>query len=130
MGDMKAFKSFEAAGTGGNFSMAGAEIELAKQISELLFSHYAGYMWHVEADMTNRPYGVKIALPVLMPVGKHYVIPIRLLVTHEDTIKYTVRAGGEILERYKIPRTGIKMGLDQFLTARVIAKPNLRANGR
>lgn len=76
------------------------DIALAKAVAEVLMGHYAGHMWQVSA--CYRTGIVKIRLPFL-PQNWHYIIRIDEL-KGDPTLRSVMRAGGEILERYKVPR--------------------------
>lgn len=97
---------------------------LCASVMEDLQRFYPGYAWAirvagggVDANGRKKPKGVEIKLPVLMPPNKSYVIPAHMLMKDVNTSTRLVReAGGHILERYNIPRTGFT--LDPFLIAR------------
>lgn len=94
------------------------EVSLAKAIGDVLFAHYPGYLWAVKVDLHGKTKAAMVQLPILMPARMHYTIPARFLTSENEMMRIVRNAGGEILERYKIPRTGIRFGQSAFLQAR------------
>jgi hypothetical protein len=101
------------------------EIEASKQIGRVLADRYPGYMWSVEVHLRGAFRGAKISLPILIGPSKGYVIPSRFLMSEGSATRAIIRAGGEILERFNVPRSGINLGMARFLDAKA-----LTANGR
>lgn len=78
---------------------ASADVATAKRIGELLNHHYCGHPWFVSVDSHQ---GIAyICIPVLMREWR-YIIPLTKL-----TDKAVIEAGGQILERYNMPRSTI-----------------------
>lgn len=94
------------------------EIAASKQIGRVLADHYSGYMWSVEVNLSGKARGAKISLPILTGPAKCYVIPAAYLANEGTATRAIIRAGGEILERFKIPRSGINLGMARFLDAK------------
>lgn len=102
---------------------AGYDLALTKRIAETLERHYPSHPWMVEVSHAQ---GVAyISLPIVMKRNRKFVL-------HTDRLKAdpglraVVRAGGEILERHNVPRSGFR--LDHFLRARAanpINRPRL-----
>lgn len=84
---------------------------VARRAMALLKTTYPGHLWFVEVD--HRQGIVKISIPILMGVTQFYVINLK---TTELTPGEIIYAGGEILERYRLPRTRFNLGA--FLEAR------------
>jgi hypothetical protein len=84
---------------------------VARRAMGVLYTHYAGHMWQVQSD--TKKHLLKISIPILMGVCHWYVINLKI---HELTPNLIVRAGGEILERYGLPRGRFELG--SFLEAR------------
>ncbi len=82
---------------------------VATKIFEDLERHYPGHNWHVLCDLEKG--GVAIGLPTLMAFNDVYWIRMRDL-----TPVQVARAGGELLERYRLPRGRFELG--SFLEAR------------
>lgn len=84
----------------------------ARRAMSLLLTTYPGYPWCVEHDTKQ---GIcKISIPILMGICNWYVLNLGThcaMSTHD-----VVTAGGEILERYRCPRTGFNIAA--FLEAR------------
>lgn len=81
-----------------------AELRLCKEFANVLNRHYPGHPWSVEV-MVDQSIAT-IGIPPLLGVNWAYVL-------HLDKIdvdyKQVVEAGGEILERFHIPRSGIDL---------------------
>jgi hypothetical protein len=107
------------------------ELQMCACVMEALQRYYPGHVWMVRAggggeDKFGRekPRGIEIKIPAIMPVNKCYVIPMPMLLKSENEFMKRVRdAGGEICERYNLPRSGFE--LDPFLIAR---NANLRSS--
>jgi hypothetical protein len=93
------------------------ELLVAKGVFALLQQHYGGHLWFV--DCSTQRGGVAISIPILL--GGNWVYFIRLADLDSAAV---VRAGGEILERYRLPRAPFELG--SFLTAR--ARYSIMAN--
>src|SRR5262249_43133947 len=85
------------------------ELWAARRVFELLKSHYPGHLWAVDFSLARG--GAAISIPILL--GGNWVYFIRLA---DLTPAMVVRAGGEILERYRLPRGRFELG--SFLGAR------------
>ncbi len=96
-----------------------ADENLCNLTMEVLQRHYAGHQWKVESDA--RQGILKIQIHALMGDTLHYVLLLDNLDGPATFAAAVVRAGGEILERYGLPRG--PMDLDAFLEARA-ATPN------
>lgn len=85
--------------------VAKADLALARRIGEVLQFHYPGH-----AFMVQVMHGQGIAtinIPILMGQWQHVI---KLYDLKSDPgMKSVVRAAGEILERYKMPRQGFSM---------------------
>lgn len=75
------------------------DMQTARGVGRLLHSHYAGHFWSVEVDSRQ---GVCLIGIVLLLGNWKYKLPLASM-TPADVI----RAGGEILERFNIPRSSI-----------------------
>jgi len=85
------------------------EMWVARSVFALLQRHYGGHLWFIDASVARG--GVAISIPILL--GGNWVYFIKLA---DLTPGEVVRAGGEILERYRLPRGRFELG--SFLTAR------------
>jgi hypothetical protein len=100
----------ERNGTHGDEHIA-ADMDMAKQVGECLHKHYRGHFWAVHVDSKQ---GVcLISIPVLLGNWK-YLIKLRDL-----TPLAVFNAGGEILERFNIPRSALDVAA--FCEARKLA---------
>lgn len=82
---------------------ARADVFLAKHIGERLNHWYPGHAWFVEVSHVS---GIaKISIPLVMGPDRAFVLHIKAI--HSDpSMSLVMKAGGEILERYKMPRAG------------------------
>lgn len=88
-----------------------ADMATSKWVAEVLHSHYRGHFWAVSTDSKQ---GVcLITIPILLGNWK-WCIPLGKL-----TPAMVIKAGGEILERFDIPRSRIDVAA--FCTARLKA---------
>jgi len=79
------------------------DISLARAIGERLNHWYPGHPWYVE---TSHAGGIaKISIPMVMGAVNCYVLHINDLKS-DPSFGSVMKAGGEILERYKMPRAG------------------------
>jgi hypothetical protein len=85
------------------------ELAVAKAVFDTLEAAYPGHFWFVDCDLAKG--GVCIAIPILM--GGNWVFFIRLPDLNDRMV---VMAGGEVLERYRLARGGMRP--DQFVDAR------------
>jgi hypothetical protein len=92
---------------------AAADMRIAEAIGETLFSHYPGHVWQVHVDSKQGVAFIKLA--VLMRGGWKYILKLRDL-NSDPGLRCVIRAGGEILERFNIPRSGFD--LSSFMSAR------------
>lgn len=77
----------------------------AAAIGRVLHQHYRGHYWNVIVD--SRPHAgiAKIWISILMSAGCPYIL--HLVDAHSPW--HVIRAGGELLERFKIPRSTIDL---------------------
>jgi hypothetical protein len=92
--------------------IARQETEMAFAIAEELLKHYPGHPWTVKVKKWANPQrtilgGAMVSIPVLMPEGSGYNIPLVLLRDAHSFVRNVKKAGGEILERYQLPRSGV-----------------------
>jgi hypothetical protein len=79
-----------------------ADLALTKKIAAVIQSHYYGHAWAVQVKHEQGI--VAINIPLFMG-NNYYTIPLRLL-NSDPGLRLVIRACGEILERYNIPRCG------------------------
>lgn len=98
---------------GGKDPHVGHDLALTKMIAETLERHYPSHPWMVEVSHAQ---GVAyISLPIIMKRNQRFVLHVDRLKS-DPGLRSVVRAGGEILERHSVPRSGFR--LDHFLHAR------------
>jgi hypothetical protein len=93
----------------GSHERARADLATARAVRRILDTAYPGHDWEVVAD-SGQGY-VAFRIPALMGVNFAYLIKGRDL-----TPEAVLKGGGELLERYRLPRE--KFDLDRFLEAR------------
>jgi hypothetical protein len=93
----------------GSRARAAADVAAAKTVRRILDAAYPGHDWEVLAD-SGQGY-VAFRIPALMGANFAYLIKGRDL-----TPEAVLKGGGELLERYRLPRE--KFDLDRFLEAR------------
>lgn len=80
-----------------------ADIELCKRIANVLLKHYPGHVWHVEANCEKAGVAnIKLNYPDKLGVLPKFGYRLHISKLSDDKI---MRAGGELLERYKLART-------------------------
>jgi hypothetical protein len=99
------FTSHEAPGDGAADPHKEWDETMCRAIGRLLHGEYRGHDWQV---WVSRQAGIaKIWLNCLMNPAFPYVLHLTALLQPRDVIT----AGGEILERYNIPRSAVDFGL-------------------
>jgi hypothetical protein len=93
----------------GSFSRARTDVATARAVRRILDTAYPGHDWEVVAD-SGQGY-VAFRIPALMGANYAYLIKGKDL-----TPEAVLTGGGELLERYRLPRG--KFDLDRFLAAR------------
>jgi hypothetical protein len=93
----------------GSADRASSDIAAATAVRRILDAAYPGYDWEVVADSAQGYVAVRI--PTLMGGNWAYKLNGK-----DVTPQAVVRGGGEVLERYRLPRG--KFDLDRFLEAR------------
>lgn len=88
-----------------------ADMQMAKGVGRLLQAHYGGHLWQVEVDSKQ---GVCLITIVLLLGNWKYKLPLATMQPAD-----VIRAGGEILERFNIPRSNMDVG--SFLDAKKLA---------
>lgn len=100
-----------------------AEVGLCKRIFNVLNSQYPGHAWSVEVMIDQ---GVaKISIPALLGVTWGYIV-------HLDQLDRAaiIKAGGEILERFRIPRSTVDIAAYFDARKRVPLIGNFRGGHR
>lgn len=93
----------------GSRARAGTDIACARGVRDILDAAYPGHLWEVVAD-SHQGY-VAFRIPALMGANYAYLIK-----GQELTPEKVLHGGGELLERYRLPRG--RFDLDRFLEAR------------
>jgi hypothetical protein len=99
------------------------EMELAARTMEVLLSAYPGHPWMIDARIDG---GVVMFRIPLMPENAHYVIRLPEVENVNAFDKAVKKGGGELLERYGIPRS--EMNLDAYSNAKLILGPVRRGD--
>ena len=105
----------------GSRQRARADLATARAVRRILDTAYPGHDWEVVAD-SGQGY-VAFRIPALMGANWAYLIKCRDL-----TPEAVLKGGGELLERYRLPRE--KFNLDRFLEARADHSVLLRRSNK
>ncbi len=90
------------------------EAGMAKRICELLNFYYPGHVWECTVD--ERHGGAQLRIAVLMTGPQCFFIRFDDIATEADFKARIRNAGGELLERFKIPRS--TFDLTRFIEAK------------
>jgi hypothetical protein len=93
----------------GSRERARTELATARAVRRILDTAYPGHDWEVLADSAQGY--VAFRIPALMGLNYAYLVKRRDL-----TPEAVLKGGGELLERYRLPRG--RFDLDRFLEAR------------
>lgn len=74
---------------------------LAKEIADTLNSHYPGHLWAVNVDGKN---GVANIRDLMLSGQMGWVFKLTTIFSASDFKRDVIRAGGELLERFKVSR--------------------------
>lgn len=97
------------------------DLAMTKRIADTLERYYPGHPWMVQVSHAS---GIAyIKLPILMGRNQAYILHITTL-NADPSLRCVMRAGGELLEKYKVPRQPFL--LDHFLNARDASRPRPR----
>jgi hypothetical protein len=92
---------------------ASMDLANAEWMMGVLNKHYAGVPWRTVYDGRNKM--AHFSIPILMGINRYWSIN---LTADELSEGLLMRAGGELLERYKVPRD--RFDLAAFLSARAL----------
>lgn len=110
---------YDRPGDGSHDPHAASDLAITKRIAAVLETHYPSHPWMVRVDGAQ---GIAmISLPIIMKRNQSFVLHLDRLAV-DPGMKSVIRAGGEILERYNVPRSGFR--LDHFLHARAANPAN------
>jgi len=77
---------------------------IAKEVAECLDKHYPGHAWGVRANVET---GIVQVYNLRLSGQWGFVLKIDDLIT-DPGMRLTIRAGGELLERYNLSRSALK----------------------
>ena len=77
-----------------------ANFEIAKAMAETLERHYPGHAWAVRAEISN---GVVHVFNLALSGKWGFILKMNDIM-NDQGMKITIRAGGELLERYNLTR--------------------------
>jgi hypothetical protein len=96
----------ERAGKSGETKAVPAEVRLCGEIYRILSAHYPGHPWSIEVHAEQG--FAFITIPPLLGSNWGYVLHLDKL--HADAFRASViEAGGNLLERFEIPRSTIDL---------------------
>lgn len=104
------------------------EMRLAKAIMEILNRAYPGHPWLVKVDAKGKTKAALIKLPAIMRAQDYYVLPLWFLLSGSlNDFEAKVRdAGGNLMERFNIPRSGFQEDPFQIARHARIRNPNAK----
>jgi hypothetical protein len=112
------------------------EMSIAMMAAEILQTYYPGHRFEVTVDCKNpnpRYHGMMIRYPMFQPYRKPYIVPVRrfLSASVSERQRLLLNAGGEILERFDIPRSNVNFAEAHLLDARgrLLKNPNMGISG-
>lgn len=82
------------------------DLEVAKMVSEELTRHYPGHMWAVNAQSEH---GVVTVKNLNLSGNRGFLLHYRNMKSYDDLKRNAMRAGGEILERYRLSRGELRI---------------------
>lgn len=77
-----------------------ADYDTAKRIAETLNKHYPGHLWGVNASGET---GIATVFNLRLSGRWGYIIKLSEIL-HDPSMKMVIKAGGEVLERYRLSR--------------------------
>lgn len=77
-----------------------AEYDIARRMAEVLHTHYPLHLWGVSADIHA---GIAKVFNMRLSGQWGFIIKLATL-NHDPDLKSVIRAGGELLERYRLRR--------------------------
>lgn len=90
------------------------DVNMAKQLSEVLQKHYPGHMWAVNVESRT---GLITIRDLYLSGTWGYVLKIGAVYSASSLERDAVRAGGEILERFRMQRA--QFVAEQYADAKV-----------
>lgn len=90
------------------------DFTMAKHMADLLHTHYPGHLWAVTCDGDK---GIATVRNLALSGAWGYVLKLPLIYSASEWDKRVMRAGGEILERFRIARRHADAVADQIQAA-------------
>jgi hypothetical protein len=103
-----------------------AELRISHDIYSVLERHYPGHRWAVGADLRGEV--AYLSIPALMGPLDKWVLHLENIMDPLQLSIAVMKAGGEILERFRIPRASLEAGLGEFLDAKDTKRIGLNGN--
>jgi hypothetical protein len=88
-------------------AMIDAEVTMAQDVLRQLLADFPGYRWRVLVNFRQGVCG--ISLPIFMGPVQFYAVPLATFMTANDGLRAVREAGGNILERLRLSRAGLKL---------------------
>jgi hypothetical protein len=95
----------ERAGRSGEAQAVPGEVAMCKAMARILFAHYPGHPWSVEVH-AEQGYAF-ITIPPLLGANYGYILHLDKIDTQDSFVQGVKEAGGNLLERFSIPRSSI-----------------------
>ena len=90
------------------------DLVMAKHMADTLHQHYPGHLWAVTCDGDK---GIATIRNLMLSGDWGFILKLPAIYSASEWDKRVLRAGGEVLERYRISRAGAERTMDQMLSA-------------
>ena len=98
------------------------EKDMEAAFLRILHDQYPGYIWKIEVCLTNRNQFAKIQLPLFMHHNQHWIVHLNRVADANALVRVLNHAGGEMLERLRMPRSMIDVAAaETFMAANPLA---------
>lgn len=101
------------------------DMVMAKQMAEKLHQHYPGHLWAVQVQGVK---GIADVRNLMLSGSWGFRLKLPDIYSGSDFDRQIVRAGGELLERYRIRRAGMRHVADEIASAPVDFAGNMIAD--
>ena len=94
-------------------ALSANDFVMARHMADSLHRHYPGHLWAVTCDGDK---GIATVRNLMLSGDWGFVLHLPAIYSASEWDKRVIRAGGEILERYRIARAGAARTMDQMLS--------------
>ena len=89
------------------------DLVMARHMADTLHRHYPGHLWAVTCDGAK---GIATVRNLMLSGSWGFVLHLPTTYSASEWDKRVIRAGGEVLERFRISRAGYDRTVDQMLS--------------